>query len=783
LGFHPPFAVAVILAAGLFWIYGSAILRRLVREDTPTLPILAIYAGQMALWLAAYLILPLNALLFATLGFELSISTLLWSGALILAGLRIRRQLSDSTPTGDLDSRASGVNPTSVISAIGAGAAVLWVAQLYGDHLGALGLDTHQHIYWTNQILDAGHLPLVERGTSILALYPRAFHVLVALWSAPGPWDFVGPWVKLMPFFQTLLTCRVFAELCATRIERRDGVGRRDGVERPDGNESGDVDEKRDSDKDCDPVSSRERIAQGRFAAFVLVTTLLVYGFAIGPMVFPEYDLNGTPRLASSAALFFPYLALVAGLLLERTLLIQMAWFSLPTIALLLLALNAVLVVQLLIFTIPLMVLTRYFVGRDSPRATRVPFDSPATAALITLIPALAIALGDPWIVALWSEASGFAGTAFLELFGVVTPNQAADLGIISRDELVANAIETPRVAGVRGIIGLFASSLLEAVNVFVLGLGWRFPFLSDPYGDAERIVLRGLMTGSVLAAVVLARHRMPANAKGYDAVPGQVWVAITGAAMIGGFVQIAAWKFAEGLATGRGYAFVLLRDYLEVAPRQVGLAAQCLWLLAGFAWLIPKIPIRGVFLELLPRAGVTLGLGLAVASIPLLVGDRLGGFDPDRSFWSLIDHTDLADLREIETQISEWEGVLVPTSAWEIGDEKWIIPQGATASVLPFATRRYYFNSRLGPGVKFNWRDLAHFCSSGSGHRAQFLESNDIRWLLVSDPNSASQSFYRGFRICDLQLAELGAVHPPAHRAGELSLYRLEPSALLEDR
>ena len=33
--------------------------------------------------------------------------------------------------------------------------------------------------------LDAGHVPLVERGTSILALYPRGFHLLEYLLPRP----------------------------------------------------------------------------------------------------------------------------------------------------------------------------------------------------------------------------------------------------------------------------------------------------------------------------------------------------------------------------------------------------------------------------------------------------------------------------------------------------------------------------------------------------------------------------------------------------------------------
>ncbi len=106
-------------------------------------------------------------------------------------------------------------------------------------------------------------------------------------------------------------------------------------------------------------------------------------------------------------------------------------------------------------------------------------------------------------------------------------------------------------------------------------------------------------------------------------------------------------------------------------------------------------------------------------------------------------------------------------------------MPQGATASVLPFATRRVLFNSRLGAGVQFNWRDLATFCRGTNLERADFLARNDVRWFLLKGDESASESFYRKFRMCKLGLAAMGVTYPPAHRHGDLSLYRIDPHSI----
>ena len=733
--FDWPFAVSAILAAAVFWTCGNALLRRIAPAGAAALPATSILFGQMSLWFASYLILPANALIQAAFGAAPSIRFALWTGVLTITLKRLWRRPSATEALGHL-------NHPSIITALGGAAALIAVAGIYGRHLGALGLDTHQHIYWSQQILAAGHLPLVERGTSILALYPKAFHVLVALWSAAGLGDFVGPWVKLMPFLQAWLPCLAFAELCTQMGSR-----------------------------------AEHGAARSRLVAFGLIAALLLYGFSISRMIFPEYDLNGTPRIASGAALFFPFLSLAAGVIFESVVLRRVAWLCLPATALLLLAINAVLVVQLIVVVVPLMVATRLFVGRGVENELSV---VPLEAAAFGLLPVLAIALGDPWIVALWSKLPVLPGEAYLSLHGIVTPGDAAELGIISRDELVSEAIASPRVTGIAPIIALSFESLFAAGRIWLLELAWKFPIRGDVFGDSGRILLRL----SILGMALLAIFAGPRGTTRWRSLPFRLFAGVTLATAIGGFAQIASWKFAEGLAPGRGYEFALLRDYLEAAPAQVGLVVQGIWLLSGFTWALCAIRLpRSRVVRSLPGIGFTCTLAAVAACLPTLLSGKVIGFDPARSFWSVVERQDLANLREIETHIDDWEGVIVPASAWEIGGEKWIIPQGATASVLPFATKRYFFNSRLGPGVQFNWRDLSQFCRATPAERAKFLQGHDIRWLLIKDGEASSEAFYRRFRICDRHLADLGAIHPPAHRAGDLHLFRLDYTALQEGR
>ena len=119
------------------------------------------------------------------------------------------------------------------------------------------------------------------------------------------------------------------------------------------------------------------------------------------------------------------------------------------------------------------------------------------------------------------------------------------------------------------------------------------------------------------------------------------------------------------------------------------------------------------------------------------------------------------------------------PSNTWGIGAERWIIPQGATASVLPFTTKPFVFNSRLGASIYYNWKDLASFCRGSNEHRADFLSRNGVRWFLLKGEGSGERSAYRRVRMCKLGLKAMGVVYPPEFQAGELSLYRIDPESL----
>jgi len=147
------------------------------------------------------------------------------------------------------------------------------------------------------------------------------------------------------------------------------------------------------------------------------------------------------------------------------------------------------------------------------------------------------------------------------------------------------------------------------------------------------------------------------------------------------------------------------------------------------------------------------------------------------RGFWTKVEREDIENLRLVEEHIQDWDIVLVPAEPWKIGQERWIIPQGGSASILPFIRKRVLFNARLGWGIRLSWRDLAHFCESPAARRVEFLRQQDVSWILLKARESSSAEFHRRYRLCGASLESLGVAHPPAFSHGDQSLYRVERS------
>lgn len=669
----------------------------------------------MALWAGAIVVLPVGAAIAAVAGAAPPIGfwlTLAVAGAIVTLW-----------QSGGRDRNA----PEAPLLLLAGAAALVKVALVYSSesHWGALGLDTHQHIYWTKHVLDAGYVPLSERGSEILALYPRGFHLLTALWCAAGIGDAIGPWVKLMPFLQSWLACLAFGEMTLAWA--------RNGEER-----------------------------SGRLAEAAVAIGLVAYAFALSRMVFPEHDLSGTPRYGAGAVFFFPLIAWSAGRALPDRRLELIAFATLPLWLMMLLWLNAILFVQAFVFLLPVLWVV-VLLSRSSARPAAASMRVGVGALGVSSLAALGIALEDPWIISQWSPA---LLPAYPGWFGVTTPSEAAAMGILSPDRLVEASAFVPQYASIGAWLRLGLVSI-GAGFLELFASGASFPFAHDLSSDIGRVALRGVLLVCVVAALL---RRREAHAR--------YFLALALACVVGAWLQFAWFEFSEGLAIGRDYAFELLRRYSGDASKHVGLPLLGMLLAAGLASAMrgraaPAALHRPAVAVL---AAIVLALALAIA--PFALHGTTETVDPERGFWAPIDRTDIAALERIEARVEAEAGVLVPAAAWEIGEERWVIPQGPTAAVLPFATKRMIFNARLGPSVFYNWEDLTGFCQGTALQRRAFLEAHDVRWFLLRSEAPLDRTAER-FRMCKRTFAELGVVSPPEHVEGNLRLYRIDPTLL----
>ncbi len=736
---HLPFALHVAIALLGFGLLGHAALQRsgagVERVGAPLI-FSYIYAGQMLAWFASYLILPINAAIARATGVAIPLALVIWAAVLAFAWLD-RRSIAAFARPGPIPLASLG------LVAVGGMAALVKVCAVYSSNLGALGLDTHQHIYWVNQILDANYLPLVSRHTEILASYPRAFHLLVALWSAAGLGGLAGPLVKLMPFCQTWLPLLVFAEFFVARRLLED---------------------------ESAPASPRRAAP---LTAWFMITTLLVMAFALSKMVYPEYDLNSTPRFSSSGVFVLPYLVLIFARVFGSASGPRLSLFLLPSVVAILCAMNIVLVGPVVFFLLPLIFLTGWSTYDVEDVEVGAGLAFPRPVVLASLVIPLLVSLGDPFLVTWWTKLAGGAGELFLAAMGVVNQESAVFHGVVSDLDFTPEAISQPRYRGAGDLLLLAGRSGVDAVLGWLGTSGSSFPYQSDLFSDAGRWIIRGACVIPAGVAVAILRRTPPDSQPSLEL---RIWLGLLATTCMAGLAGIMSWRFLSGLAEGRSHAFVLLRDYAAASAANVSLIAMGLLMLASCGLLLASLSPPAWVSRLQSNLAAMAVAAAVVAVLPFGLYAFEDGADRANLFWSNVSESDLANLREIEESIDEWDVVLVPAAPWRIGSERWIIPQGQVTSVLPYSRRRLLFNSRLGHGVHFSWKDLAKLCNASPSDRREFLRTNDVRFVLLKNTRATTPEFYEGFRICGVGLESFGVGYPPASVAGDLVLYPIRP-------
>lgn len=734
-----PVALAAVAAWGV-WLE-----RRVLWPGAPAAvlrPFQAVYLGQLALLALAAVVLPLVGLVARAVGVEVPLVAPVVLATAAIAWSNARGRRGPPSPT--------WLRPLTLCGC----ACLAVVLALYSRHLSALGLDVHQHATWARDVLRAGHVPLAERGTGLLAAYPRTFHLLLALWDAAALGAPIGPWTKLMPFLQNALPALALAEALAEAGERR----------RPGG-------------------AIAVEVALG--AAFA------VYAFALVPMAYPAVDLSGTPRLSSNGLLLAPVVLVVLGHLHPGGRARQLAVASLPLLAAWALTTNPLVLVLLAVAGLPLLAATAIALPRregderGSPRGLAV-----LTAASLVLA-ALALA-SDPWVL---SRAAPRLPPldALLARNGVESWARALAKGTVTeRDAWLARPPPVPVCTDARCLGAVLRRAALDAASgtwrevtsaLADLQLLARSPVAASrsafrgslPPSPAQLLDWAGvpfvaiLVAGVAAAAAVAIRERRASLA-------ARLLAASAAAGLAGELALRLAARLGRLLSDGSGEREILA-FYLQSAGLHLSIGVLWLPFATAVASLLELAPVRAAP----PRspASPRRRLAIAAATLAWAALPQLGLLNLDvprrnGGFWGPVGLADVAALHRIERSIPPQDGVIVPAEHWHIGVEEWVIPVGDTTALLPYGDRGYLFNVYLGPAYRYGWRDLEErLCSPDPERRRELADEARVGWLLarVRGARSADE-ILRRTELCGKPVAAIGEA-TPVRLERDLALFR----------
>jgi hypothetical protein len=737
------FAAGLGLALVTFRVWGRLFGRVALGISLP--PWTAIYLGQFAVLAVSAPVFALNGLAAAASERSLPLYAIL--GPATVALVVLRRGDLRTAPRLDL------------LALLGLGSVAL-VVSIYSGHLSALGLDTHEHLAWTRQIVARGYVPLAEPGTAIVGDYPRGFHALAALWVSASFAPAAGPFVKAMPFLQDALPALAFAEQM---------------------------------------VEARSRSFAGARWRWEVTLGLAFYAYAflIVPMTYPGPDLLGTPRYSSGGLLLLP-VALVAIARAQGA--PRAAWMGIAALPLVLawcITWNPIVPFLLVLVTLP--VLAAFWVAlRPAPlRGALAP--GPRAAFAICAAAALLTLAQDPWVVSQAANRLPAAGS-LLARTGLVTLDRAVALGVATpREKPVHDAPARPPCHDARCVLAAAGHAAADALRVPV-------DSLRAAAADVKQIALSprlGTLRDAFLGALL---YRPPLIAE-YAALPFAAWIAaaallaawraarrrervaggrMLAASLAGLLVGAVALAFAGGLAAalndGR-HESILLAGYLGGAGGVV--SGAFFWLLFSAATVVLAAPILdragGPNPSSPPRLRLAPAAAALLAWIALPLAARLNLHRPiqHQGFRGPVGLADLRALREIEAAIPAGDAVIIPAEHANIADwEHWILPLGETTALLPYGERRYLFDVYLGASYPFSWRDLEDgLCSPDPAVRREFLDRAGARWALVRDtaaPDAAAA--LRQPRLCGTSLEAFGAKLPAVREERGIFLFRLAP-------
>jgi hypothetical protein len=589
------------------------------------------------------------------------------------------------------------------------GIIIFGVGLIYGQDLAPLGLDTHTHITYTQQILEAGYLPLEARTTPIIDNYVKSAHALAAIWAGLGLYAFSGPYFKIMPLIQFSLIVIFLAETLFGVIREKA------------------------------QASAGWNFLLGGLA----LPLIFLFGIVATQAAYPILDLNGTPRIIALSLVMFPLILVWVGLLNDNPNLILTSLFLTPWLAGLAFTCNPVVVVALFTFVWPAVLLGLMFQYFTGQRGKLHPID--VWDCIIPCVLGLIVGLYDPFVINKILSVFPEAGAFIQAQFGLMSHSMAVAQGLINKDAIVDISNTTNYACqGLNCLMDAIVSTLPEIPSFTWDSLEKNFPPIVDTMSARQQIRWNPIVI--TVSSLVFARLILEKRFQGRFNKVTLTFLMVIINVYVGILLQKTIGRVLIATIGSLSLEGRLFGHYTWHYPAMLMGSFVTIILLWGIlVWGIPltRGPIRLFSAGASSKLILALGWALYLGTIFRISNYRIPL--PDNA-WAIgpVLEKDVREFWNAEAKVPTNERIVVPAFYMFIDRQHWILPINSVSGFLPYSRRKLVFNVYIGDSLFWNWHHLDELCTS-EARAKRFLETQRISWFMIPAPTEVAleQSFY----------------------------------------
>lgn len=661
--------------------------------------------GQIVLLLLWLIVSPLVFVYKVKLGLSLDLPVLVAG----IAAIALFYKRSGSSFVGSLKCH----DPILTVLLFFAMVCLFKIASYYSYNVGALGLDTHQHIYYASDLYDAAYLKLTARGTHWLDQYSKGLHALVALWATPGFGAYLGPAVKIMPALQTLLITFAFVEISYLWLQKQ------------------------------------SLVAPLRWIWLSLVLLLCCYATFYGSkLIYPIDDLNSTGRTSSAVVMLLPGIIGFAATIAPSRRMVIFNWLMLPLCGALAVKINPALSVSYIGFASFLwLFLAIYGLRKNVIHA----FYGLASGALFGAM----LVFTDPYYLGMLASKVGVVRELLSQVGVAILAH--TDGVVVVRNHLLSQ-LWLSAVQDLKSLAdqGLVASAYPDSA------------MLLNPGGAAAiRDVALCVLCAWFLLLCIVSGRKKELFLQRCSILTLQLglfagcFVSVLVAKMTTSIFGVATRETSLLASYAQSYISLLTMFLMSIlGVLAITMVIDSAGLLANervSRWKVARTPIATVIVCLVL-------MGYAVVLRRAVPGHLPSEFKA--GWWNPVKGREIREFWRVEDMVPSDGLILAESVPAKLNkDEGWILPVGgAGTAYLPFAKGKYVFNVELGSGYKFTYDDAYNnFCTGSASAARKFLRENNIKYLFSPGSEALDRDAFLSKMYCQVSYRDMGIEYPAA--------------------